>query len=403
MFRYDRQTMRDTVILLAIILAVMTIVMYFMVRSSVDLKLKGAEEITISVGDTYKDPGTNIPAAKKVGTVDTKKAGDYAISYTFANKIVRRVVHVVNPDKLVVTLKGSKETIVREGDPYVESGAYAVDRDNGPIETYQKSGTVDTSKPGTYKIKYTFKDNYLKKSVTRTVRVVSQSEYVAATQVTVLRYKNIYSDEDTPDVLESGDVSVDDFQIELKYLKDNGYYFPSYKELRAYLDGKIHLPVKSVIITVDDSGSDFLKNAISAFDEEKVPGTVFLVGKKNADSIITKYAGSYVLFESYSYDMDSMSKDNTGHTVMADMTQDKIEEDLTKCSQILGTNDAFAYPDGDVTTDGQAAVENAGLDCAFTETEGRVTTLSTWSALPRKLVTGSYSESTFHTFMESTT
>ncbi|MBE6153128.1 MAG: DUF5011 domain-containing protein [Firmicutes bacterium] len=71
-------------------------------------------------------------------------------------------------------LKGSKNQKVVLNNEYKELGASAENlfgKDNYKIEV---QGKVDTNKVGTYKIKYTYKDGLIKKSVVRNVKVIDE-------------------------------------------------------------------------------------------------------------------------------------------------------------------------------------------------------------------------------------
>ena len=58
------------------------------------------------------------------------------------------------------------------------------------------------------------------------------------------------------------------------YIKDNGFFTPTMRELEMYIDGKIRLP-KSVVITFDDGA--LAENARNYVDKFKLNGTLFLI------------------------------------------------------------------------------------------------------------------------------
>lgn len=58
---------------------------------------------------------------------------------------------------------------------------------------------------------------------------------------------------------------------------------------------------------------------------------------------------------------------NVGHGgIISAMSRADIAADLKHAQEIAGGTQAFAYPFGDVTDDGRAAVRDAGILCAFT-------------------------------------
>ncbi|RUM65700.1 MAG: hypothetical protein DSZ06_04635, partial [Sulfurospirillum sp.] len=162
--------------------------------------LNGARNITITEGDSFKDPGATASdnkdgditnKIKTSGTVDNNKAGTYTITYSVKDNAgnsasVTRTVKVekkpdtTKPDttKPVITLKGSNPIRLTEGDSFKDPGATASDNKDGDITNkITTSGTVNTSKVGTYIITYSVKDSAGNSaSITRTVIVEKKAD-----------------------------------------------------------------------------------------------------------------------------------------------------------------------------------------------------------------------------------
>lgn len=356
----------------AVIAAAFTLI-FTVAGCSTTLKLNGESEVIVNVGQTYEDEGTNVDKAQVSCEVDTSKEGDYTVKYTYKEQEVERIVHVVNPDNLVVGLRGSEKTIVKQGDPYIESGVFGIDKNFGVLDDFEISGQVDTETPGEYGIIYTFKSGYVKKEIVRQVEVVAKDEFKANTDgIPVMMYHYVYTESDKPEKLNSNYISDKKLEEQLKYLKNEGYYFPSFRELRAYADGKISLPQKSVILTFDDGQKGFLNYGVSLLNKYKVPATSFLIGIKDGESKIKTYASPYVAFESHSYNMHRAGG-NIGHGgVISALSKEQIVEDLKQQIDMVGSDNAFAYPYGDVTEDAKEAVADAEIQCAFTTAYGKV-------------------------------
>ena len=64
----------------------------------------------------------------------------------------------------------------------------------------------------------------------------------------------------------AGPAAPPDFDAQCAWLSENGYYYPSWQELRAYVEGTHSLPAKSVILTFDDGEHGFLDNGIPILD-----------------------------------------------------------------------------------------------------------------------------------------
>ncbi len=353
-----------------------------------DLKLKGDAEMYVNIGEEFKDPGTNMHS-KVSGKVDVKTPGDYTLTYTKGKHKVSRIVHVVDPANLVLGLYGDEEARVKEGDPYIESGAYGIDKTSGPIKEYKTAGKVDTSKPGSYEIKYSFKSGNMKKSIKRTVNVIAEKDFTADTDgISVLMYHYVYTESDKPEKVNTNYILDSDLKAHLNYLNENDYYFPSFTELRAYIDGKISLPAKSVILTFDDGAYFFVTYGIPILNEYKVPATSFLIGVQDGPSKVMTYASPYVAFESHSNDMHKPGG-NIGHGgVISAMSKDEIVADLKAAADFTGANHAFAFPYGDITDNGKSAVAEAGVECAFSTVNGQVHKGDDFRALDRIRVHG---------------
>ncbi|MDY6037676.1 MAG: hypothetical protein SPI74_01550 [Eubacterium sp.] len=64
---------------------------------------------------------------------------------------------------------------------------------------------------------------------------------------------------------------------------------------------------------------------------------------------------------------------NIGHGGrISAMSIAEIEDDLKQARNMVGNNEAFAYPFGDMTEDAIKAVRNCKIDCAFSTVYGKV-------------------------------
>lgn len=290
---------------------------------------------------------------------------------------------------LLIGLKGSKVTLVKEGEDYVEPGAYALDDRTGAVTNIKIKGSVDTSKPGEYRIEYIAKSDRAASKAIRTVKVVKADKFDANDRgIPVLMYHYVFSGNDAPSKLDSNFILDSELEKQLKWLKDNNYYYPSFAELSAYIDGKHSLPKKSVILTFDDGQVGFLNYGIPLLNKYKIPATGFLIGTRYGPDIVKADRSKYVCYQSHSYDMHRAGG-NIGHGGrISAMSLGEIEEDLNMAIAMVGNKDAFAYPYGDVTEDGKKAIENCGISCAFTTQYGKVEKGDDKTALPRIRVLG---------------
>lgn len=155
------------------------------------ITLNGDSAITLTVGDTYTDPGFTATDAEDgdltsqvvVGgdTVDPDTVGTYVVTYNVTDSNgnaaaeVTRTVNVVTDSAPVITLVGPATVNLTVGDSYTDQGATATDAEDGDISAEIVIGgdAVNTAAAGTYVITYnvTDSDGNAAAEVTRTVVV----------------------------------------------------------------------------------------------------------------------------------------------------------------------------------------------------------------------------------------
>ena len=299
--------------------------------------------------------------------------------------------------EIVIGLNGSKDTYVLKGEEYLEAGAHAAEPADGVLnDKIKTSGKVDTSKPGTYKVTYHVSDSsgHTAKAV-RTVHVVESMETMQG-GVPILMYHYVYDPANPPADLNGNFIASTAFEQQLSYLKENDFYFPSYPEVKAFIEGKHSLPAKSVVLTFDDGEMGFLNVGVPLLEKYQVPATSFVIASDaDAAQKVIDHRSPYVAFESHSFGMHKPGG-NVGHGgIISAMSRDEIAADLKHAQEIVGGTQAFAYPFGDVTDDGRAAVRDAGILCAFTTQNSWAHVGDDVTALPRVRISGEYSLDSF--------
>lgn len=143
------------------------------------LELNGEKEITYMAGSVYQEQGTSQKDAVISGEPDLEKAGTYTIEYTWNDQTVSRTVHVVDDGQMIMTLQGSEDTFVKQNQPYVESGCWALDQTSGNLTgQVETSGEVDTSVPGEYEVIYSVQNaEGIQCSRKRTVHVLDEASF----------------------------------------------------------------------------------------------------------------------------------------------------------------------------------------------------------------------------------
>lgn len=279
-----------------------------------------------------------------------------------------------------------EKTILAIGEKY-KIKATATDDVDGDITSKIQASNIDTSKSGEYDIILSVSDNAGNKTE-KTQKVIVREELTKGLPVLMYHFfydNNKYYKED------NNWLNIEDFEAQLKYMTENDFYFPTWEEVSDYIDGKIKLPSKSVVLTVDDGDASFFDVAVPVLQKYKVPATSF---------VITSWYGwrydpkiEYVVWESHSDQMHESGANGKGR--MVNWTHDQIVSDLKTSSETLGGANVFCYPFGHYNDTAIKALQDANFILAFTVEGGRVTKESNKYKLPRVRVTDGNSLSYF--------
>ena len=138
------------------------------------ITLNGEADLKISTGEEYVEAGfvanddCEGDISDKVvvsGEVDTAKNGSYVITYavkdSYGNEcVINRNVTVQDITPPSISLKGDKNQYIKIGSTYSDPGFSALDTVDGDMtDKVQVSGSVDTSKVGSYTISYKVTDS----------------------------------------------------------------------------------------------------------------------------------------------------------------------------------------------------------------------------------------------------
>lgn len=329
------------------------------------------------------------------GAVQASGQAEPMASTTFSEALPAETV--VAADDVVMTIAGDRDTYVLKGEEYIEAGCHAVDPDVGDItSSIETTGTVNSNALGDYEITYTATTaDGAKAQAKRNVHVVNSFDAFAQ-DIPVLMYHYVYSADDVPSDMNNNYILNTKLAEQCAYLRDNDFYFPSHQELRAWVDGTHTLPAKSVILTFDDGEAGFLKHGIPVLEEYEVPATSFVVAKDAAQNVVD-YASPFVQFESHSYDMHRAGSNVGKGGIIHALSQQEIYDDIMASNEVTGGDGAvaMAYPFGDNNEAAWAALDDAGVLCAYTVKNDRIHVGDNPMALNRVRLSGEYSLDSF--------
>ena len=405
-----RTRRRKWLVLPALLLAVITmgivitVIHYYTAEAY--LVLQGEEHMTVGKHGVFEDPGVlamrgGRDVSDKVevsSNLDLTTPGEYEITYESGNFVVQRTVTVLDRMLPKLKLKGSKNQELLLGETFEEPGYKAKaddgtsltdrvqvtcqllgDQDAGSVqdsESVQASGSGRTllRRAGTYEVVYTVADDEGHVSRrSRTVTVQPNTNYGAA-GLPICMYHYVYDENDPPADVNArykNYISQQDLIEEMNWLNDEGYYYPTWKEVRDYVDGKLLLPEKSIVLTFDDGEQYTLEHLLPVIEQTHVPVTSFLITVHSGERKVKEFRSDYLTFESHTHDMHrgGGSADYRGILPVIDYATGLA--DLQKSTEICGSSDAFAYPYGDNNANTHAMLEAAGFLCGVTTQWGK--------------------------------
>ena len=275
-----------------------------------------------------------------------------------------------------ITLNGNSNLVIALGSEYTDLGAKATDNIDGDISNkIEVQGDVDTQTEGEYTVKYTVKDSSENASeIERKVTVRKPLK----NGLPVLMYHFFY-DENVGTGPDNNYIEIKDFEEQMKYLQEENFYFPTWEEVEQYIDGKIELPSKSVVLTFDDGDPSFYYLAVPIIQKYNAQATSFVIsawyGYRAAEN------QPNIDYESHSDDMHQAGANGKG--VMLSWSEDKIKEDLETSKNTLGGSTIFCYPFGQYNDRAINILKECGFKLAFTTKGGRVYKGSNKYELPR--------------------
>ena len=375
------------ILMVVLVLIIIGLVLFFTV-GKVNIKLNGEKNITLNYNEEYKEEGATAKYLFKEikdinisGEVDTSKVGKYEIkyeaSYSFVKSSIIRTIEVVDKKEPTIELTGNTSIKIYTGNEYKESGYKATDEYDGDLtEKVTVNNTVDINKAGKYTITYEVEDSSGNKAnASREIEILEKPKTTNTSGVPVLMYHFFY-DKNKESKNDGNWMEIHLFEEQMKYLSDNGYYQPTWQELIDYIDRKITLPEKSVIVTADDGNPSFFDLAIPICQKYNIRCTSFIVSSwTHGDWIAANYKNKGIDFQSHTYDMHKGGCPQNHGGAFNCISHDAGVEDMTKSKTDLEqVNKVYtvAYPFGDVNENVKTITRDAGIQLGFTTQYGKV-------------------------------
>jgi peptidoglycan/xylan/chitin deacetylase (PgdA/CDA1 family) len=148
----------------------------------------------------------------------------------------------------------------------------------------------------------------------------------------------------------------------IKYIKDNDFFAMKMEDLELFLDGKINIPKKSVVITFDDG--PFMQRAISILEKYDIDATLFLIGVyyNPAD-----YESKNLFLASHTWNLHGVGicSDKEYGGGITCLSEEEIQEDLRKSRESLNNTTYLCLPFYEYNSYSLEQITKAGFTMAF--------------------------------------
>ena len=145
------------------------------------------------------------------------------------------------------------------------------------------------------------------------------------------------------------------------YLNNNGFFTINTTELRLFIEGKLRLPEKSILITIDDGAR--AEMFVPVLEEFKINATLFLVSGWYPKS---KFASDYMEIASHTHLLHTPGVCSGGQgSPMKCLEWNKLVSDLKQSRETLDGTTAFCYPFYELNDYSVKALKEAGFKIAF--------------------------------------
>lgn len=220
------------------------------------------------------------------------------------------------------------------------------------------------------------------------------------------RFKERKSDNKKKQVIDSYSIKINQFEEQMKYLKENGYNVISIQEFIDYMYGKGDLPEKPVLITIDDGYKCIYEYAYPVLKKYKYPAVVYLYqvftpGGKSALSIdeIKELKMNGFDFGCHSNTHPVLTKKNgMNDEEYINFLKKEIIEPKNYLEKKLGFPiETFAYPYGSYSKEVHFFIKKAGYKLAFSVVPSYNTKETDKYSLKRTMI---YSSTTIDEFKE---
>lgn len=375
----------------------------FVDNTDIILKLKGDSLLTYEFGDSYEEPGYNASYKKEDITdmvkvsddIDQTKLGEYTITYKINYKkkssTKKRKVTFVDTTKPELVLEGKDTLTYYVGQKYNEPGYSASDNYDGDLtKEVVISDNINGSQEGEYSVEYIVSDSSGNSVSAKRVVIFKEKPLpdinATAGAIPVLNYHFFCDPTRGESCSGSNFITVQSFEEQLKFLRDNNYKTLTIGEFNSWMYGQMELPARSVLLTIDDgaagTGRHNGNKLIPLLEKYQMHATLFLI---TGWWDINNYKSPYLDIQSHSNDMhtENFCEGVSRGAKMLCLNNEEVLSDLRTSISVIGDSTAYCFPFYASSDNAINLLKEAGFKLAFVGGDVKATRGNNKYKIPR--------------------
>lgn len=239
------------------------------------------------------------------------------------------------------------------------------------------------------KLKDRLGDTWYQVNIGEHLGYVSSKDAEIDNGIPILTYHHMLKNEENKRFLNTSTTTSDvAFSNQMAYLKQTGYDTISLYQLEGYLNNKINLPAKVVVLTFDDGLKSVSRYAYPILKENGFRATAFIISSRikrhpqkwNPDSLqfmsISELKEIQDVFDIQSHTHFLHRSDNKRHPILLSRSYHNIIFDFERSRRALSQFNPhvifLSYPFGGFNQTAIDAAKNAGFHLAVTTMQGKV-------------------------------
>ena len=152
----------------------------------------------------------------------------------------------------------------------------------------------------------------------------------------------------------------------MNHIATTGFYLPTWDELSAFIDGRLFLPTRSVIVTDDDADQTWFDLAAPVVDKYRVLTTSFMITAYRQDPAPNVVRAAPVAHPRHAQGRRQRQRPD------GQLSAAEIAADMETSAQVLGVKEVMAYPFGHHNETSKEGLRLAGFEMARTIEPGYV-------------------------------